>query len=451
MKKGGRAGQSFLQVSPTVRSLGELMLLRASLVSGAVCLLLAVPPAAASSGDHDPDQDATAAAGPTRAVTGKPVAFDRGWLTPFFEHGPARQAVEQFRAEDWEAAETGFAKAVKSLPRDGRRAAGGAVHARARARQPVEVGGGGPAVRGSLRQLPEARAVSRLQRRPLSAAARRRGGRAGVGRRASPTAASRRRRRSWCAWMRCARSGAGATCSRPSRASCSSGRTARATPNRCSARRRRWRRSRPAAATRARPRPTSPRSTAASGRRRRYRRGATAPPSGSIRSRRRCPTAEAAIVRAHTAGEWVSRGMVLFDQNRNVESEAAFNSALTAPAWTPISSAAPASTARNRPGSNASARARRRCSTRPRPPARARRTATSMQRRCTRGRAATRARGTATSRWRTTRASKRSTPTTATRTTRGCDRRSWRPTRATSPPPPSCCRKSRPATRRATC
>ena len=43
------------------------------------------------------------------------------------------------------------------------------------------------------------------------------------------------------------------------------------------------------------------------------------------------PTAEAAIVRAHTAGEWVSRGMVLFDQNRNVESEAAFNSALTAP------------------------------------------------------------------------------------------------------------------------
>ena len=103
------------------------MLLRPSLVSGAVCLLLAVPPAAASSGDHDPDQDTTAAAGPTRAVTGKPVSFDRGWLTPFFEHGPARQAAEQFRAEDWEAAETGFAKAVKSLPRGGgeRRAAPG--------------------------------------------------------------------------------------------------------------------------------------------------------------------------------------------------------------------------------------------------------------------------------------------------------------------------------------
>ena len=64
MKKGGRTGRSFLQVSPTVRSLGELMLLRASLVSGAVCLLLAVPPAAASSGDHDPDQDATSRRGP---------------------------------------------------------------------------------------------------------------------------------------------------------------------------------------------------------------------------------------------------------------------------------------------------------------------------------------------------------------------------------------------------
>ena len=63
------------------------------------------------------------------------------------------------------------------------------------------------------------------------------------------------------------------------------------------------------------------------------------------------------------------------------------------PGWTPISSAAPASTARSRSGSSASARARRRCSTRPRPPARARRTATSTPRRCTRGRAATRRAG----------------------------------------------------------
>ncbi len=43
------------------------------------------------------------------------------------------------------------------------------------------------------------------------------------------------------------------------------------------------------------------------------------------------PAAEAAVVRARTAGELVSRGMVLFDRNRNQESEAAFASALAAP------------------------------------------------------------------------------------------------------------------------
>ena len=96
------------------------MLLRASLVFAAFSLLIAAPRASASSGDHDPDQEANGpASAPTRAVSGKPVSFDRGWLTPFFEKGPARQAAEQFRAEDWDAAEASFAKAVKSLPRGG--------------------------------------------------------------------------------------------------------------------------------------------------------------------------------------------------------------------------------------------------------------------------------------------------------------------------------------------
>ena len=72
------------------------MLLRASLVSIAACILLAGR-ASASSGDHDPDQEA---AGPTtsgtpRAIKGKPVHFDRAWLTPFFEHGHAQKAVER--------------------------------------------------------------------------------------------------------------------------------------------------------------------------------------------------------------------------------------------------------------------------------------------------------------------------------------------------------------------
>src|SRR5262249_7768478 len=43
------------------------------------------------------------------------------------------------------------------------------------------------------------------------------------------------------------------------------------------------------------------------------------------------PAAEAGVIRTHTAGEWVARGMVIFDQNRNVESEAAFAAALSAP------------------------------------------------------------------------------------------------------------------------
>src|SRR4029079_3122826 len=40
---------------------------------------------------------------------------------------------------------------------------------------------------------------------------------------------------------------------------------------------------------------------------------------------------EAAVVRARTAGEWVTRGMGLFNENRNQESEIALNSALASP------------------------------------------------------------------------------------------------------------------------
>src|SRR5436190_9585537 len=122
---GTQIARSFLQRGATVRSLQRLMSLSIRLALPAACLLvfvLLLPSASASSGDHDPDQDpstaAPAAAAASRPAGGKPVPFDRGWLTPFFEHGPARQAVEQFRAEDWEAAETGFARAVRSLPRD---------------------------------------------------------------------------------------------------------------------------------------------------------------------------------------------------------------------------------------------------------------------------------------------------------------------------------------------
>jgi soluble lytic murein transglycosylase len=43
------------------------------------------------------------------------------------------------------------------------------------------------------------------------------------------------------------------------------------------------------------------------------------------------PAAEAAKLRAHSAGDWVQRGMVFFDRNQNSESESAFAAALGAP------------------------------------------------------------------------------------------------------------------------
>ncbi len=60
----------------------------------------------------------TPAAQPT-AHAGKPVPFDRDWLEPFFQHGVAKAAAEKFRGDDWSGAEAGFARALRSLPRRG--------------------------------------------------------------------------------------------------------------------------------------------------------------------------------------------------------------------------------------------------------------------------------------------------------------------------------------------
>ena len=62
------------------------------------------------------EADTSAVAPPTHA--GKPVAFDRDWLEPFFQHGAAKAAAEKFRGDDWSGAEAGFARALKSLARD---------------------------------------------------------------------------------------------------------------------------------------------------------------------------------------------------------------------------------------------------------------------------------------------------------------------------------------------
>jgi TolA-binding protein len=96
------------------------------LCCAALLCLLVVPPrmsASASTGDHDPDKDVPAAAAAPPRQTGKPVPFQRAWLTPFFQQGRAKQAVEQFRAEDWDAAEASFAKALRSLSDSERHAA----------------------------------------------------------------------------------------------------------------------------------------------------------------------------------------------------------------------------------------------------------------------------------------------------------------------------------------
>ena len=134
--------------------------------------------------------------------------------------------------------------------------------------------------------------------------------------------------------MRCARSRAGTRCSAPRRVPA-------ALPERAAPRRGAVQegggdgearpptgsgRTRAPAAT-----PTPRRSTAASGPRRRSRAGAIAPPSAWSRSRRRCPPPRRPASARAPRASWCRAGMVLFDRNRNLESEAAFAAALSAP------------------------------------------------------------------------------------------------------------------------
>ena len=307
------------------------MVLRASLISAAVCLLIAAPRASASSGDHDPDQEANApAATPTRAVAGKPVSFDRGWLTPFFEKGPARQAAEQFRAEDWDAAETSFAKAVKSLPRDGaERRAAMYMLALARANQSKWADAGqlfedlyarypklAPyhaynAARCRLRRGDAAGALEWAAKVPDGSVPKaeadlvRVDALRALGRWSDVLVAVENYLQQWPNGPRHAES-LFRKAEAMEKISAGGGDARKATPDVTAIYRRIW---------------------------------AEAPlQAWGDRAAERLdqiaaalPASEAAVVRARTAGEWVSRGMVLFDQNRNVESEAAFNSALGAP------------------------------------------------------------------------------------------------------------------------
>jgi soluble lytic murein transglycosylase len=311
------------------------MLRGACFVLGAVCVWVAARPASASSGDHDPDQDqAPGATAPTPPVTGKAVPFQRAWLTPFFEHGVAKQAVEQFRAEDWEAAETGFARAVKSLPRKGaERHAALYMLALARANQGKWSEAG---------QLFEDLFASYPGLAPYHAynAARcrlRRGDAAGalewaarVPEGSVPRAETELVRidalRTLNRWTDALAALEGYLQQWPNgpRHAESLFKKAEAMEKIAAA----------AASPEAPPRKPSADVIAI------YRRvWAEAPlQAWGDRAGERLekiaaslPPAEAAVVRARTAGEWVTRGMAIFDENRNQESETAFTSALSAP------------------------------------------------------------------------------------------------------------------------
>jgi soluble lytic murein transglycosylase len=91
------------------------------LIVPAAAFLLSAATARAAQKDDD-DDDVAAPAAPSPRASGKPVAFDKAWLEPFFKSGPAKRAVDLFRAEDWTAAAMAFAKAMKSLPREDKNA-----------------------------------------------------------------------------------------------------------------------------------------------------------------------------------------------------------------------------------------------------------------------------------------------------------------------------------------
>ena len=314
------------------------MALRACFVSGAACLLLAAPIARASGGDHDPDQEenAPAATATKPRAAGKPVPFDRAWLTPFFADSRTKKAVDQFRAEDWAGAEAGFEKererfkrSKESLDRYGtERLAATYLLGLALTNQSkwAEAGDLFESLYKSYPILAPYHAYNAARCRL------RRGDAAGA--------------LDWAAKV-------------------PDGSVPKAETDlvRIDALRAlgRWSDAQAALETYLQQWPNGPRhaetlfkkaealeKTASAGDARKtsaeiisiYRRvWAEAPlQAWGDRAAERLdqiaatlPPAEAAVVRARTAGEWVSRGMVLFDQNRNAESEAAFASALGAP------------------------------------------------------------------------------------------------------------------------
>ena len=143
-----------------------------------------------SSGDHDPDQDASGPTPAPRAIAGKPVRFDRGWLTPFFAAAATRSRRSRSSApRTGSAAEAGFAKAIEVAAARRRGAARGQYMVALARANLGKWNDAGQLFEELFKSYPKLAALPRLQRRPLPPAARRRGRRAGMG------GAGRRRQR----------------------------------------------------------------------------------------------------------------------------------------------------------------------------------------------------------------------------------------------------------------
>jgi soluble lytic murein transglycosylase len=97
-------------VSPLVRP----PFLAAALASA---IALGTPAAGAEDDTDLPPTEGPVA--PPAPATGKSVPFNRAWLEPFFKSGPAKQAIEKYRGEDWAGAEAGFSRAIRGLPARG--------------------------------------------------------------------------------------------------------------------------------------------------------------------------------------------------------------------------------------------------------------------------------------------------------------------------------------------
>jgi soluble lytic murein transglycosylase len=123
----GRA-QGYLQAPVWVRTLNPVRFRARGVFAVGLATALCAPHAgwASARGDDD-DSDVRPAPGaspspspsPSTAAStaAKPTPFDPTWIEPFFKGGAGKQAVEHFRAEEWDAAAAGFSRAVKALPR----------------------------------------------------------------------------------------------------------------------------------------------------------------------------------------------------------------------------------------------------------------------------------------------------------------------------------------------